>query len=97
MSRTVESVNFALRPVLGSVFDRHPKAKLILSHVGELLPFRFWRFEIRWKTCNVKVQTLKLAPSGFLKLGLWITTPGIRRDAPLCHRGAWQEPDHVFG
>ena len=40
---TVETATLAIRLVLSGVFDRHPKLKFILGHLGEGLPFLLWR------------------------------------------------------
>jgi 2,3-dihydroxybenzoate decarboxylase len=34
-----ETATHVLRIVYGGVFDRHPRANLILGHLGETLPF----------------------------------------------------------
>lgn len=39
----------ALRIVFGGIFDRFPKAKLLLGHLGETLPFLLWRIDNRAK------------------------------------------------
>ena len=40
---TVETATLAIRLVLSGVFDKHPKLKFILGHLGEGLPFLLWR------------------------------------------------------
>ena len=40
-----ETATHALRMVFGGVFDRHPRAQLILGHMGETLPFFQWRIQ----------------------------------------------------
>jgi 2,3-dihydroxybenzoate decarboxylase len=40
---TVETATLAIRLVLCGVFDKHPKLKFILGHLGEGLPFLLWR------------------------------------------------------
>ena len=42
---TVETATIAIRMVIGGVFERHPKMKLILGHFGETLPFLVWRID----------------------------------------------------
>src|SRR5215831_1994791 len=42
-----ETGSHALRLVFGGVFDRFPRAKLALGHLGETLPFLLWRFDSR--------------------------------------------------
>ena len=40
---TVETATTAIRLVLSGVFEKHPKLKFILGHLGETLPFLLWR------------------------------------------------------
>jgi len=82
-SWTVETGTHALRLIFGGIFDRFPKAKLILGHMGETLPFQLWRFDSRWKICNAKDRVLNLKPSDYLKRNVWITTSGVCSDEPL--------------
>lgn len=82
-SWTVETGNHALRIVFGGVFDRYPKAKLILGHMGETLPYQLWRFDSRWEICNAKGRTLKQKPSDYIKNNIWITTSGVCSNEPL--------------
>ena len=42
---TVETATLAIRLVLSGVFERHPKLKVILGHLGETLPFLVWRID----------------------------------------------------
>ena len=42
---TVETATQAIRMVLSGVFDKHPKLKVILGHLGETLPFLVWRVD----------------------------------------------------
>ena len=43
---TVETATLAIRMVLSGVFDKHPKLKIILGHLGETLPFLVWRVDM---------------------------------------------------
>ncbi len=42
---TVETATTAIRMVLSGVFDKYPKLKVILGHLGETLPFLVWRVD----------------------------------------------------
>jgi predicted TIM-barrel fold metal-dependent hydrolase len=42
---TVETATTAIRMVLSGVFEKHPKLKIILGHLGETLPFLVWRVD----------------------------------------------------
>ena len=59
-----ETGSHALRLVFGGHFDRFPRAKLALGHLGETLPFLLWRFDSRAKLYGVK---LAKPPSQYIK------------------------------
>ena len=42
---TVETATIAIRMVIGGVFERFPRLKIILGHLGETLPFLQWRID----------------------------------------------------
>src|ERR1051326_6145678 len=44
---TVETATHALRIMASGVFDRYPKATVILGHLGECLPYNVWRIDHR--------------------------------------------------
>jgi len=42
---TVETATLGIRLVLSGVFDKYPRLKIILGHLGETLPFLVWRID----------------------------------------------------
>ena len=48
----------------GGVFDRHPEAKLILGHLGEMLPFA-WRIQRAFEYNQYSQRTCKRAAALF--------------------------------
>lgn len=82
-SWTVETGNHALRILFSGVFDRFPKAKLILGHMGETLPYQLWRFDSRWVISNRGEMTLDMKPSDYFKRNIYATTAGVCSDEPL--------------
>jgi 2,3-dihydroxybenzoate decarboxylase len=96
-SWTVETANHALRLIFSGLFDRYPRAKLILGHMGETLPYQLWRLDSRWKIANAKGRILELNPSDYLKRNVWITTSGVCSDEPLrCALAALGEERILF-
>lgn len=77
-----ETSSHFLRLVYAGVFDRFPKLKIILGHMGEMLPFELWRLDSRTHLLE-KTRPLKMAPSMYLKQNLYVTTSGQCDDAPL--------------
>jgi 2,3-dihydroxybenzoate decarboxylase len=81
-----ETGSHALRMVFGGLFDRFPKAKLALGHMGETLPYLLWRFDSRAKLYSVK---LAKAPSQYIKENIFVTVSGVFAAEPLyCAVGA---------
>jgi len=72
----VETASHALRMVFGGVFDRFPRLKVILGHMGEGLPFQRWRFDSRFAAYPYGVS-LQRRPSEYIGTNLLITTSGV--------------------
>ena len=75
-----ETGSHALRLVFAGLFDRHPKARVALGHMGETLPYLLWRFDSRAKLYNVK---LAKAPSQYIKDNIVVTVSGVYAKEPL--------------
>ena len=89
-----ETGSHALRLVFGGTFDRFPKAKLILGHLGETLPYLLWRFDSRAKLYGVK---LKREPSQYIRENIWVTMSGMYSAEPLqCSIAALGEDRVMF-
>jgi 2,3-dihydroxybenzoate decarboxylase len=79
---TFETGSHALRLVFGGVFDRFPRAKLALGHLGETLPFLLWRFDSRAGPGFYAVKLAKL-PSQYVKENIVVATSGMCSADPL--------------
>src|SRR5262249_54702875 len=75
-----ETGSHALRLVFGGLFDRFPRAKVILGHLGETLPYLLWRFDSRAKLYGVK---LARQPSEYIRDNFMVTTSGMFSAEPL--------------
>jgi Amidohydrolase len=74
--RGVETASHALRLLFGGVFDRFPRLKIILGHMGEGLPMLPWRFDSCFAVYS-QGATLRLRPSEYF--GRNIRKPVARR------------------
>lgn len=91
---TLETGSHALRLVFGGVFDRFPKARLGLGHLGETLPYLLWRLDSRAKLYGAK---LGRAPSDYIRDNIVVTTSGMCSLEPLsCAVGALGEESVLF-
>jgi 2,3-dihydroxybenzoate decarboxylase len=75
-----ETGSHALRLVFSGLFDRFPKARIALGHMGETLPYLLWRFDSRAKLYNVK---LGKPPSQYIKDNMVVTVSGVFAAEPL--------------
>ena len=96
-SWTVETATHALRLVFGGVFDRHPKARLILGHMGETLPYLLWRLDSRSRARAEGEEAAGQAPSQIIRDNILITTSGVCSHAALaCALAALGEDSVMF-
>jgi uncharacterized protein len=69
-----------LRMVLAGTFDKHPKLKMIIGHMGEMLPVMLARLD---EVSAADVAHLKRTPSRTIVDQVWITTSGIFSQPPF--------------
>jgi len=75
-----ETGSHALRLIIGGHFDRFPRTRLMLGHLGETLPFLLWRFDSRAEFHGLK---LKKKPSEYIRQNVAVTTSGMCSAEPL--------------
>jgi predicted TIM-barrel fold metal-dependent hydrolase len=69
-----------LRMVFNGVLDKHPKLKLIIGHMGEMLPVMLARID---EVSALDVDHLKRPPGKQILDQVWITTSGIFNQPPF--------------
>lgn len=75
----------AMRLIMSGLFDRHPRLRIALGHMGEGIPFWLQRIDNRY-ALQVKigaVTPLKRRPSDYFLDNFAITTSGVTTDAAL--------------
>jgi 5-carboxyvanillate decarboxylase len=74
----VETATHAVRMILGGVFDRFPKLKICLGHMGEGVHFWLWRIDYMSTSAQKqgRAPKLQLKPSEYFKRNFVITTSG---------------------
>ena len=70
---TVEAGTQAVRLVLSGVFERHPRLKIILGHLGESLPFQLWRIDQALSRPGQKSISFR----DIFCNNFWVTTSGF--------------------
>jgi 2,3-dihydroxybenzoate decarboxylase len=78
---TVETATQAIRLVLSGVFEKHPRLKVILGHLGETLPFLLWRIDAALKRPGQKPMSFR----DVFSKNFYVTTSGFfSNPALLC-------------
>jgi 5-carboxyvanillate decarboxylase len=74
-----------LRLITGGIFDRFPKLEIVLGHMGEGIPYWFYRIDYMYEKTFDMMQRRKLAlkPSEYFKRNFYITTSGVNWEPPL--------------
>ena len=78
----MEAGTHAVRLILSGTFDRYPKLRVVLGHMGEALPFWMWRLDHmylrRIKDGRLKPNALK--PSEYFRRNFAVTTSGFEAE-----------------
>lgn len=74
---TVEALTQAVRLVISGVFEKHPRLKIILGHLGEGIPFLLWRIN------QFLPRTDGAAFKDIFRNNFYLTTSGFFSDTAL--------------
>lgn len=75
-----ETAIHVLRIVLAGVLDKHPKLKLIIGHMGEMLPMMMARAD---EVFSLDISHLERPISQQITDQVWVTTSGIFTEPPF--------------
>lgn len=77
----VEVGTHILKLISAGVFDRFPKLRIVVGHMGEALPFWLPRIDNRYVAMRAGVfggaKPMKRMPSDYIRENLWVTTSGM--------------------
>jgi 2,3-dihydroxybenzoate decarboxylase len=71
-----------LRLIVAGVFDRFPRLKIVVGHLGEALPFWLYRLDFMHAATVTSrrydtMKPLARKPSDYLRENIWVTTSGM--------------------
>jgi 2,3-dihydroxybenzoate decarboxylase len=97
----VETSLHILRIIVSGVFDRFPRLKVVIGHLGEGLPFWLFRIDFmhnRMVTANryASVQKLQRKPGDYIKENIYITTSGMAWEPPILYAQSVLGVDRVL-
>lgn len=78
----VETGMHLLRIILSGVFDRFPRLKLVVGHLGEGIPYWLFRVDFFYRGIvstkrYERVRELELRPSDYMRRNVYLTTSGM--------------------
>ena len=86
-----------MRLIMSGTFDRYPKLKIILGHMGEGIPFWLWRIDYMYGTRKARSGGgPALKPSDYFKRNFTITTSGVNSGATLRYCHEVLGPDNIM-
>lgn len=95
----LEVSTHALRMIIGGVFDRFPRLRICLGHMGEAIHFWRWRIDYMNLRRQKAGQSPKLQlemPSAYMKRNVVITTSGVEDDLALDYSLKALDEDNVM-
>jgi 2,3-dihydroxybenzoate decarboxylase len=97
----VETGMHLLRIIVSGAFDRFPRLKIVVGHLGEALPF--WLFRLDFMHNRMvragryeKVKALNKPISDYLRENVWITTSGMAWEPAIMFVRSVIGADHVL-
>jgi predicted TIM-barrel fold metal-dependent hydrolase len=69
-----ETAIHALRLIVSGVFDRLPALKIVIGHMGEMIPFMTWRID---KCLAPHTSHLRRRPIEYFHSNFYVTTSGV--------------------
>jgi len=99
----IETAEHVLRLIISGLLDKVPNLKIILGHLGEMLPFWCWRIDHRiqregWdgETAAQNGRPRKLSVTEYVRRNIHVTTSGFFYTPALDHVLAVMGPEHVM-
>jgi 5-carboxyvanillate decarboxylase len=97
----VETGMHAMRIITAGVFDRFPKLRMIIGHMGEALPFWAYRLDyMHQATVKSKrydsMKPIRKRPSDYLRENFYITNSGVAWEHAIKFTQAFMGVDRVL-
>lgn len=81
----MEAGTHAVRLIMSGIFDRYPRLRIVLGHMGEGLPFWMWRLDHMYKrrSKDGRMKPNALIPSEYFRRNFAVTTSGFEAEDVL--------------
>lgn len=97
----VETGMHLLRIIVAGVFDRYPRLKVVIGHLGEGIPY--WLFRVDFFHRRIlathryeNFQPLELTPSEYMRRNVYVTTSGMAWEPPILYARSVLGNDRVL-
>jgi 2,3-dihydroxybenzoate decarboxylase len=97
----VETGMHLLRIILSGVFDRFPRLRLVVGHLGEGIPYWLFRVDFFYRSMvktkrYERIRELELLPSEYMKRNVYLTTSGMAWEPVIMFARQVIGPDRVL-
>ena len=92
---TMDAASHALRLMASGLFDKYPRLKIVLGHLGETLPFVIERVS-KWAYMTPRGIPAKRLLRDYFKENFYVTTSGMLCDQSLLNSVLWLGADRVM-
>jgi 5-carboxyvanillate decarboxylase len=97
----VETGMHLLRIILSGVFDRFPRLRLVVGHLGEAIPYWLFRVDFFYRSIvrtkrYARIRELSYMPSEYMQRNVWLTTSGMAWEPVIMYARQVVGPDHVL-
>ena len=97
----VETGLHLLRLITSGVFDRFPKLRVVVGHLGEALPFWLFRIDFMHSRAvagnrHPRLRQLQRAPSEYLRSNVYYTTSGMAWEQAIMFVHSVVGPDRLM-
>jgi 5-carboxyvanillate decarboxylase len=97
----VETGLHLLRVIVSGVFDRFPKLRIVVGHLGEGLPYWLFRIDFMHRAMvkanrYASIQKLQKQPSDYIKDSVYVTTSGMAWEPPILYAQSVLGVDRVL-
>ncbi|HEX6997811.1 MAG TPA: amidohydrolase family protein [Gammaproteobacteria bacterium] len=97
----VETGLHMLRLIVSGVFDRFPRLRIVVGHLGEGIPY--WLFRVDFFHARMvrtgrypNMRPLERKPSDYMKERFYVTTSGMAWEPPILYARSVLGPDRVL-
>jgi 5-carboxyvanillate decarboxylase len=97
----VETGSHLLRVIVSGVFDRFPKLRIVVGHLGEGIPYWLFRIDFMHSAMvaanrYASVQKLQKQPSDYVRENVYVTTSGMAWAPPILYAQSVLGVDRVL-